>query len=96
MHRHCPVTVPLSCVVATTELELVLNESLVVEVAVLLLSAAALPPSASARPRLSRLLPRVELLSPAPASFCWAMSVPDAPSTTRTAAVRMLCRMRIV
>src|SRR5690606_30696791 len=92
-----PVTVPLSWVVATTVLELVLKESDVVADAVLLLSAAALPaPEASAWLVLSRLLPRVELLSPMPASFCsWAMSWPEAPSTTRTAAVRMLCRMRI-
>src|SRR5690606_14615183 len=96
-----PVTVPLSWVVATTVLELVLNESVavlvVLAVAVLLLSAAALPaPEAMAWVMLSRLLPRVELLSPAFASFwSWAMSWPEAPSTTRTAAVRMLYRMRI-
>src|SRR5690606_23917954 len=59
-----PVTVPLSWVVATTVLELVLKESDVVADAVLLLSAAALPaPEASAWLVLSRLLPRVELLS---------------------------------
>ena len=69
-----------------------LNESATLAEALLLLSAAALPaPSASARPMLSRLLPRVELLSPAPVSFwSWARIWPEAPSAIRTAAAMML------
>src|SRR3546814_10769149 len=62
-----PLTTPIRFVVATAELEL--NESATLVVAVLLLSAAALPsPRATATPRLSRLLPllsslQLELLS---------------------------------
>src|SRR3546814_1124133 len=56
-----PLTTPIRFVVATAELEL--NESATLVVAVLLLSAAALPsPRATATPRLSRLLPLLSSL----------------------------------
>src|SRR5690606_36423103 len=95
-----PVTTPTRLVVATAELEL--NESATLVVAVLLLSAAALPsPRATAMPRLSRLLPllsslNVELLSPRPDSFCWDQACPEKPSASNTAVAIKLLRMRIV
>src|SRR3546814_16363927 len=94
-----PLTTPIRFVVATAELEL--NESATLVVAVLLLSAAALPsPRATATPRLSRLLPllsslKVELLSPRPDSSFWDQACPERPHATNPAVAIKLVRMRV-